>query len=94
MFLRYRLRRGGCASGGRTGDVPPLLSSAGIWSPILKTKEIGREEALFRRTDHWLPALGGGRRGGEGSVPQARVAAVKPTKMPCAEQANDERIKA
>ena len=37
-------------------DVPPILSSTAIWSPIPNPKEIGREEALFRRTDHRLPA--------------------------------------
>ena len=37
-------------------DVPPILSSTVIWSPIPQTKEIGREEAFFRRADHWLPA--------------------------------------
>ena len=37
-------------------DVPPRLSSTTVWSPILNDKEIGREEALYRRTDHWLPA--------------------------------------
>ena len=37
-------------------DVPPVLSSAAIWSPIPQSKEIGREEALFRRADHRLPA--------------------------------------
>lgn len=30
------------------GDVPPLLSSATIWSPIPIDKEIGREEAIYR----------------------------------------------
>jgi hypothetical protein len=39
-----------------TTDVPPLLSSTAVWSPIPQLKEIGREEALFRRTDHRLPA--------------------------------------
>ncbi|WP_162616018.1 hypothetical protein [Solilutibacter oculi] len=37
-------------------DVPPPLSSAAIWSPIPNDKEIGREEAFYRRTDHRLPA--------------------------------------
>ncbi|HEX5755943.1 MAG TPA: hypothetical protein VFY12_06280 [Arenimonas sp.] len=37
-------------------DVPPLLSSTTIWSPIPIDKEIGREEAIYRRADHWLPA--------------------------------------
>ena len=37
-------------------DVPPVLSSATIWSPIPQSEEIGREEALFRRADHRLPA--------------------------------------
>jgi hypothetical protein len=40
----------------RWGDVPPVLSSTIIWSPIPYLKEIGREETLFRRTDHWLLA--------------------------------------
>ena len=40
---------GGC-------DVPPILSSAAIWSSIPNETEIGHEEALFRRADHWLPA--------------------------------------
>lgn len=38
------------------GDVPPRLSTTTVWSPILNDKEIGCEEALYRRTDHWLPA--------------------------------------
>jgi hypothetical protein len=33
-------------------DVPPLLSSAAVWSPILPIEEIGREEAIQRRADH------------------------------------------
>jgi hypothetical protein len=37
-------------------DVPPLLSSTKVWSPIPREKEIGREEAIFGRTDHRLPA--------------------------------------
>jgi hypothetical protein len=37
-------------------DVPPVLSSTAIWSPIPQPKEIGREEAVYRRTDHRLPA--------------------------------------
>jgi len=37
-------------------DVPPPLSSAAICSPIPNDKEIGREEAFYRRTDHRLPA--------------------------------------
>ena len=28
-------------------DVPPVLSSTVIWSPIPQPKEIGREEAIF-----------------------------------------------
>ena len=37
-------------------DVPPILSSTPIWSPIPRSKEIGREEAIYRRADHWLSA--------------------------------------
>jgi hypothetical protein len=37
-------------------DVPPVLSSTTIWSPIPQTKEIGREEAFFRRANHRLSA--------------------------------------
>ena len=37
-------------------DVPPLLSSTMIWSPIPNQKEIGYEEAFFRRKDHRFPA--------------------------------------
>lgn len=40
----------------KASDVPPVLSSATIWSPIPVSKEIGREETLFRRADHRLPA--------------------------------------
>ena len=40
----------------RKRDVPPVLSSTPIWSPIPDSKEIGREEAVFRRADHRLPA--------------------------------------
>ena len=39
-----------------SADVPPVLSSTANWSPIPPDQEIGREEALFRRTDHRLPA--------------------------------------
>jgi len=39
-----------------TATSPPVLSSAAIWSPIPNNKEIGREEAFYRRTDHRLPA--------------------------------------
>ena len=37
-------------------DVPPILSSTVNWSPIPQPKEIGREEAIFRRADHRIPA--------------------------------------
>lgn len=37
-------------------DVPPVLSSRPIWSPIPNETEIGREEAVYRRADHRLPA--------------------------------------
>ncbi|MGY4883900.1 IS1595 family transposase, partial [Xanthomonas citri pv. eucalyptorum] len=37
-------------------DVPPILSSTSVWSPIPYPKEIGREEAFYRRADHRLPA--------------------------------------
>jgi hypothetical protein len=43
----------------RMRDVPPVLSSAKVWSPIPHLKEIGHEEALFRRANQWLPARGG-----------------------------------
>ncbi|TAM35221.1 MAG: hypothetical protein EPN56_11565 [Rhodanobacter sp.] len=35
---------------------PPFLSSTMVWSPIPQRKEIGSEEAIYRRTDHQLPA--------------------------------------
>src|SRR5581483_7140840 len=54
-------------------DVPPILSSATIWSPIPQPTEIGCEEAFYRRADHRLPARSGSRHGGEGSMPQARL---------------------
>lgn len=41
---------------GKRGDVRPILSSTRIWSSIPPEKEIGREEALFRRADHWVSA--------------------------------------
>ena len=34
----------------------PAFSSATIWSPIPQAKEIGREEAFYRRADHRVPA--------------------------------------
>ena len=37
-------------------DVPPVLSSTAIWSPIPRSKEIGREEAIFGRADHRVSA--------------------------------------
>jgi CubicO group peptidase (beta-lactamase class C family) len=37
-------------------DVPPLLSSTAIWSPIPQPKEIGREEAIYGRANHRLSA--------------------------------------
>lgn len=47
----------------QAGDVPPLLSSTAIWSPIPNDKEIGREEAFFRRTEAsyylWRSQFGG-----------------------------------
>ena len=45
-------------SGGQltAADVPPILSSGTIWSPIPNEKEIGREEAIYGRADHRLPA--------------------------------------
>jgi hypothetical protein len=54
-------------------DVPPVLSSTAIWSPIPQPKEIGREEAFYRRTDHRLPANCRGRHASEGAVPAARL---------------------
>jgi putative transposase len=33
------------------GDVPPILSSRPVWSPILPIEEIGREETVQRRAD-------------------------------------------
>lgn len=52
---------------------PPLLSSAGVWSPILMSQEIGREEAVYRRADHQVPEGSRCRASGEGPVSQARV---------------------
>jgi hypothetical protein len=37
-------------------DVPPILSSTAVWSPIPQTTEVGREEAVFGRTDHRVSA--------------------------------------
>ena len=37
-------------------DVPPHLSSKLVWSPIPQTTEVGREEAVFGRADHRVPA--------------------------------------
>jgi hypothetical protein len=51
----------------------PLLSSAPIQSPIPQRAEIGREEEVDRRADHRLPARSRSGRGGEGTVPAARV---------------------
>jgi putative transposase len=45
-----------CRELGISDDVPPVLSSTAIWSPIPQPKEIGREEAVYRRTDHRLSA--------------------------------------
>lgn len=42
----------------RQGDVPPVLSSATVWSPMPNDQEIGHEEAFQRRADHQLPAGG------------------------------------
>ncbi|RFF37825.1 hypothetical protein DZD52_15115 [Xanthomonas nasturtii] len=40
-----------CSTADRTprqrSDVPPILSSAAVWSPIPYPKEIGREEAFY-----------------------------------------------
>src|SRR5690606_35299829 len=65
-------------------DVPPVLSSTANWSPIPQSEEIGREEALFRRADHRLPARGRGRTAGQGAVPQARL--QRGVVLPVAEQ--------
>jgi len=48
--LRYLVK------GGLQCDAPPDLSSAPVSSSIPHEKEIGREEAFFRRADHWFPA--------------------------------------
>jgi hypothetical protein len=40
----------------KADDVPPDLSSAPVSSSIPHQKEIEREEAFFRRADHWFPA--------------------------------------
>lgn len=47
--------REGCFAG-PDFDVPPVLSSAAVWSPIPQATEVGREEAVFRRTDHRVRA--------------------------------------
>ncbi|MEJ8421175.1 transposase [Xanthomonas oryzae] len=52
-------------------DVPPSLSSTLVWSPIPYPEEIGREEALFRRADHRLPARSRGRHADQRPVPTA-----------------------
>lgn len=41
---------------GRHCKLSREISSAAVWGPILNGKEIGCEEALFRRADHRLPA--------------------------------------
>lgn len=46
-LLRRYWQRGMCKN-----DVPPVLSSRPIWSPIPPDQEIGREEAIQRRADH------------------------------------------
>jgi|GEM_PF-1930352 len=58
---QMRQMEGQPAGDGRPGHrrghpTPPVLSSAPIWSPIPNETEIGREETLFRRTDHRVPA--------------------------------------
>ncbi|QBH01623.1 hemagglutinin repeat-containing protein [Xanthomonas oryzae] len=50
---------------------PPSLSSTLVWSPIPYPEEIGREEAFFRRADHWLPARSRGRHADQRLVPAA-----------------------
>ncbi|WP_416203789.1 transposase [Xanthomonas euvesicatoria] len=52
-------------------DVPPILSSTSVWSPIPYPKEIGREEAFFRRTDHRLPARSRSGHSDQGLMPAA-----------------------
>ncbi|WP_447781620.1 hypothetical protein [Stenotrophomonas riyadhensis] len=54
LFGRWA-RRMAAPEPSNCADVPPRLSSEAVWSPILNEKEIGREEALFRRADHRLP---------------------------------------
>ncbi|WP_317633347.1 DUF6531 domain-containing protein [Xanthomonas oryzae] len=58
-------------AGNLTHRRPPSLSSTSVWSPIPYPEEIGREEALFRRADHRLPARSRGRCGDQGPVPTA-----------------------
>ncbi|CAH2709512.1 hypothetical protein NCPPB1935_17355 [Xanthomonas campestris pv. nigromaculans] len=50
-------------------DVHPILSSAPVWSPIPYPEEIGREEALYRGTDHWLPARSRSGHSDQGPMP-------------------------
>jgi len=52
------------------GDVPSILSSGAVWSPILPIEEIGREEAIQRRADHRVSEAGRRRLGGQRVVPQ------------------------
>ncbi|AAW73511.1 conserved hypothetical protein [Xanthomonas oryzae pv. oryzae KACC 10331] len=66
---QHRLCRPVCRH--RRPDVPPSLSSTLVWSPIPYPEEMGREEALFRRADHRLPARSRGRHADQGPVPTA-----------------------
>ncbi|WP_422022034.1 endonuclease/exonuclease/phosphatase family protein [Pyruvatibacter mobilis] len=56
-------------------DVPPILSSTVFWSPIPRSEEVGREEAVHGRADHRVLAGGGERHPGQGAVPPARLLA-------------------
>ncbi|WP_213605423.1 hypothetical protein [Pseudoxanthomonas japonensis] len=55
FYIRHK-EDNGAAAVALSNDVPPVLSSTANWSPIPPDQEIGREETLFRRTDHRLPA--------------------------------------
>lgn len=52
-------------------DVPPILSSTSVWSPIPYPKEIGRDEAFFRIADHRLPARSRSGHSDQGLMPAA-----------------------
>ena len=58
---------------GRPGDLPPSRHTSMKLVKSVFREENGREEAFYRRTNHWVSEAGRGGDSDQGSVPQRRL---------------------